>query len=78
MAVAGARRLALWRDDAEHHGPRLERAFDRYARYADARPPGWATVPAAAFALFLAGAHAAAGRTVRSTGWPATSSDSTS
>ena len=54
MAVAGGRRLALWRDDAEHHGRRLERAFERYVRYADARPPGWATVPAAAFALFLA------------------------
>jgi hypothetical protein len=54
MATAGAWRLALWRDQAEHHGPRLDRALGRYGRYATARPPNWPPGPAAAFAHFLA------------------------
>ncbi len=53
MAAAGARRLALWREDKDHHGPRLDRALARYARCAPARPPGWPAAPIAGFARFL-------------------------
>jgi hypothetical protein len=53
MAAAGARRLSLWREDNDHHGPRLDRALARYARYAQARPPGWPAAPIAGFARFL-------------------------
>jgi hypothetical protein len=48
MAAAGARRLALWRENSEHHGPRLDRALARYGRYVSVRPPGWPVGPAAA------------------------------
>ena len=54
MAVAGGFRLAFWSEEAEHHGPRLERALARYARYADARPAGFPAGAVAAFARFLA------------------------
>ena len=54
MAVAGGFRLAFWSEDARHHGPRLDRALARYARYADARPAGLPAAPVAAFARFLA------------------------
>ena len=53
MAVAGGFRLAFWREESEHHGPRLERALARYERYAEARPPGWPTGATAALARFL-------------------------
>jgi len=54
MAVAGGFRLAFWSEDAPHHGPRLDRAFARYARYADARPASFPASPVAGFARFLA------------------------
>jgi hypothetical protein len=54
MAVAGGFRLAFWSEDARHHGPRLDRALARYARYADARPASFPSAPVAAFARFLA------------------------
>lgn len=54
MAVAGGFRLAFWSEQAEHHGPRLERALARYTRYADARPAGFPVGAIAAFAHFLA------------------------
>ena len=54
MAVAGGFRLAFWSEEAVHHGPRLDRALARYARYADARPAGFPAAPVAAFARFLA------------------------
>jgi hypothetical protein len=54
MAVAGGFRLAFWSEQAEHHGPRLDRALARYARYADARPRGFPAGAIAAFARFLA------------------------
>ncbi|MGZ6669252.1 MAG: hypothetical protein ACXVH3_31685 [Solirubrobacteraceae bacterium] len=54
MAVAGGFRLAFWSEEAEHHGPRLERALARYARYVDARPVGFPAGAIAAFARFLA------------------------
>ena len=54
MAVAGGFRLAFWSEEAEHHGPRLERALARYARYVDARPAGFPVGAIAAFARFLA------------------------
>ncbi|MBV9804114.1 MAG: hypothetical protein JO130_13025, partial [Solirubrobacterales bacterium] len=53
MAAAGAGRLALWREDHAHHGPRLDRALARYGRYAQTRPPNWPAVPVAAFARFV-------------------------
>jgi hypothetical protein len=53
MAVAGGFRLAFWSEEAAHHGPRLDRALARYARYADARPAGFPAAPVAAFARFL-------------------------
>jgi hypothetical protein len=52
--AAGGFRLAFWSEDARHHGPRLDRALARYARYADARPAGFPAGPVAAFARFLA------------------------
>jgi len=55
MATAGGFRLAFWKEDAEHHGPRLERALARYGRYIDVRPPGWPESPIAALARFLTG-----------------------
>jgi hypothetical protein len=54
MAIAGGFRLAFWSEQAQHHGPRLERALTRYARYANARPSGFPAAPIAAFAHFLA------------------------
>ena len=54
MAAAAGARLALWREDRDHHGARLDRALARYRRHAGARPPGWPAVPVAAFARFLA------------------------
>ena len=54
MAAAGGARLALWREDRDHHGARLDRALARYRRHAAARPPGWPAAPVAAFARFLA------------------------
>jgi hypothetical protein len=54
MAVSGGFRLAFWSEDRGHHGPRLERALARYARYATVRPSGWPESPVAAFAAFLA------------------------
>jgi hypothetical protein len=54
MAVAGGFRLAFWSEHAAHHGPRLDRALARYARYADARPAGFPAAAVAAFARFLA------------------------
>ncbi len=54
MAVAGGFRLAFWSEQAEHHGPRLQRALARYERYADARPPQWPAGAIAGFATFLA------------------------
>ena len=54
MAVAGGFRLAFWSEDARHHGPRLDRALARYARYADARPAGFPAAPIAGFARLLA------------------------
>ena len=54
MAAAGGFRLAFWSEDAAHHGPRLDRALARYARYVDARPAGFPATPVAAFARFLA------------------------
>ena len=54
MPVAGGYRLAFWSEDARHHGPRLDRALTRYARYLDARPAGFPAAPVAAFARFLA------------------------
>lgn len=54
MAVAGGFRLAFWSEQAEHHGPRLERALARYERCADARPPQWPAGAIAGFATFLA------------------------
>ena len=54
MAAAGGARLALWREDRDHHGARLDRALARYRRHAAARPPGWPDAPVAAFARFLA------------------------
>ena len=53
MAAAGGARLALWREDRDHHGARLERALARYGRHASARPPGWPAAPIAGFARFL-------------------------
>ena len=55
MAVAGGFRLAFWSEQAEHHGPRLQRALARYRRFSDARPPGWPASPVAALARFLCG-----------------------
>ena len=54
MAAAGGTRLALWREDRDHHGARLDRALARYRRHADARPPDWPAAPVAGFARFLA------------------------
>ena len=54
MAVAGGFRLAFWSEHSAHHGPRLDRALARYARYADARPAGFPAGAVAAFARFLA------------------------
>jgi hypothetical protein len=54
VAVAGGFRLAFWSEEAQHHGPRLDRALARYARYADARAAGFPAAPVAAFARFLA------------------------
>jgi hypothetical protein len=54
LTVAGGFRLAFWSEDAAHHGPRLDRALARYARYADARPTGFPAGAVAAFAWFLA------------------------
>ena len=62
MALAGGFRLAFWSEQAEHHGPRLERALARYERFSDARPPGWPASPVAALARFLCGARAPPGR----------------
>ncbi len=56
MSVAGGFRLAFWSEDAEHHGPRLERALARYERFSAARPPGWPTGATAGFATFLTAA----------------------
>ena len=55
MAVAGGFRLAFWSEQAEHHGPRLQRALARYRRFSDARPAGWPAGPVAALARFLCG-----------------------
>ena len=55
MALAGGFRLAFWSEQAEHHGPRLERALARYQRFSDVRPPGWPASPVAALARFLSG-----------------------
>jgi hypothetical protein len=55
IAAAGGFRLALWSEQAEHHGPRLERALARYQRFSDAGPPGWPASPAAALAHFFSG-----------------------
>jgi hypothetical protein len=76
MAVAGGFRLAFWSEQAQHHGPRLQRALARYARYADARPAGFPTGAIAAFAYFSPDTRRA--KTVRSTGWPTTYNASTS
>ena len=54
MAIAGGFRLAFWSEEAKHHGPRLERALARYARYVDTRPVGFPAGAIAAFARFLA------------------------
>lgn len=54
MTVAGATRLALWQEQREHHGPRLDRALRRYGRYVEVRPPGFPAGSVAAFAHFLA------------------------
>jgi len=54
MAAAGGFRLAFWREDSEHHGPRLDRALARYRRYAAVRPTGFPAGAVAAFAHFLA------------------------
>src|SRR5450755_4900153 len=54
MAIAGGFRLAFWSEESEHHGPRLQRALARYARYADARPAGFPAGAVAALAHFLA------------------------
>jgi hypothetical protein len=54
MTAAGGLRLALWREDRDHHGARLDRALSRYRRHAGARPPGWPEAPVAGFARFLA------------------------
>jgi hypothetical protein len=54
MAVAGGFRLAFWSEAARHHGPQLDRALARYARYADARPDGFPAGAVVAFAHFLA------------------------
>jgi hypothetical protein len=53
MTAAGAQRLALWREAAPKHGPRLDRALARYERAAPARPPGFPATAIAAFAYFL-------------------------
>jgi hypothetical protein len=53
MTAAGAQRLALWREAAPKHGPRLDRALARYERSAPARPPGFPATAIAAFAYFL-------------------------
>jgi hypothetical protein len=53
IAAAGGFRLAFWSEQAEHHGPRLERALARYQRFAEARPPEWPASPTAALARFL-------------------------
>ena len=55
MALAGGFRLAFWSEQAEHHGPRLQRALARYRRFSDARPAGWPESPVAALARFLCG-----------------------
>jgi len=55
MALAGGFRLAFWSEQAEHHGPRLKRALERYERFSDARPPGWPASAVAALARFLCG-----------------------
>ena len=62
MALAGGFRLAFWSEQAEHHGPRLQRALARYERFSDARPPGWPARPVAALARFLAEPRAPPGR----------------
>jgi hypothetical protein len=54
MAIAGGFRLAFWSEQSEHHGPRLQRALARYARYEDARPAGFPAGAVAALAHFLA------------------------
>lgn len=53
MAVAGGFRLAFWSEQAEHHGPRLDRALARYTRDADTRPAVFPAAAIAAFAYFL-------------------------
>ena len=53
MAAAGGFRLAFWREEADHHGPRLERALARYGRYAQVRPPGFPAGRTAGLAHFL-------------------------
>lgn len=54
MAAAGGFRLALWREGAEHHGARLDRALVRYACCVDARPPQFPAGAIAALAHFWA------------------------
>jgi hypothetical protein len=53
MAATGGFRLAFWREDSEHHGPRLDRALARYGRCATVRPTGFPAAAVAAFAHFL-------------------------
>jgi TnpA family transposase len=47
-------RLPFWSEEAAHHGPRLDRALARYARYEAARPAGFPAAAVAAFVRFLA------------------------
>lgn len=53
MAAAGGARLAMWSEPRPHHGARLDRALVRYARFSQARPPGFPQSPVAGFAHLL-------------------------
>ena len=76
MAAAGGFRLAFWREEADRHGPRLERALARYGRYAEARPPGF---PAARSRGSRTSSPTTSNvRTAPSAAWPTTSPASTS
>ena len=76
MAAAGGARLALWREDRDHHGARLDRALARYRRHADARPRTGQRRPwPASRGSWPRSCGPSRGP---STGWPTTSSASTS
>ena len=54
MTAGGAFRLAFYSEQRPNHGPRLDRALERYERHAElARPAGWPRSPIAALARWI-------------------------